>query len=191
MRCWPPTWGASRTACRRRRTTPTRPRWKARSGPGRHSRAAGVCRLAGPLATRLPVRQASPGFGPDLRKRGVRSRAPRTGNRHAVQRVAAGDCRSAKPGCGRVIAITGNPLRTSGPEIDRFTAHARYRPRSSPARFRATSKVSFFPLLPQAIPGSEPSQDFRPADGEADLGGVAFPARITYVTLLIDVVRVR
>src|SRR6266704_2950664 len=33
---------------------------------------------------RLPVRQASPGFGPDLRKRGMRSRAPHTGGRQVA-----------------------------------------------------------------------------------------------------------
>jgi len=58
------------------------PARRLRSGPWRHSRATGVCRLAGPLAAGLPVRAASPGFGPDLRKRGVRSGAPRTGDRH-------------------------------------------------------------------------------------------------------------
>jgi hypothetical protein len=68
-----------------RRPDPAR---RLRSGPWRHSRAAGVCRLAGPLAADLPVRPASPGFGPDLRKRGVRSGTPRTGDRHIVQRAS-------------------------------------------------------------------------------------------------------
>ena len=58
-------------------------------GPGGVARrVAGVCCLAGPFASRLPVWHASPGFGPDLRKRRVRSRAPRTGDRHVAQRAS-------------------------------------------------------------------------------------------------------
>ena len=64
------------------------PACRLRSRPWRHSRAAGVCRLADPLAADLPVRPASPGFGPDLRKRGVRSGTPRTGDRHVAQRAS-------------------------------------------------------------------------------------------------------
>jgi hypothetical protein len=73
------------------------PACRLRSGPRRHSRVAGVRRLAGPLAARLPVRQASPGFGPDLRKRGVRSRAPRTGDRPVASglRASSGQRQSA------------------------------------------------------------------------------------------------
>ena len=64
------------------------PACRLRSRPWWHSRAAGVCRLADPLAADLPVRPASPGFGPDLRKRGVRSGTPRTGDRHVAQRAS-------------------------------------------------------------------------------------------------------
>jgi hypothetical protein len=66
------------------------PAGRLRSGPRRHRRAAGVWRVAGPLAARLPVRQASPRFGPDLRKHRVRSRTPRAGGRHLARRAATG-----------------------------------------------------------------------------------------------------
>jgi hypothetical protein len=50
--CWPPTWDASRTACRRRRTTPTTPRWtpSTRPGPGLPAPASRIttgCRARG------------------------------------------------------------------------------------------------------------------------------------------------
>src|SRR5580658_7238966 len=53
-------------------------------GPG------GIAELLayGAWLARLPVRQASPGFGPDLRKRGVRSPAP-GGSRHLTRRHTA------------------------------------------------------------------------------------------------------
>ena len=70
---------AARVACPAWRPDPARC-----LGPGhwRPCRVAGVCRVAGPPAAGLPVRQAAAGLGPDLRQRGMRRPATRTGGRH-------------------------------------------------------------------------------------------------------------
>jgi hypothetical protein len=70
---------AARVACPAWRPDPARC-----LGPGhwRPCRVAGLCRVAGPPAAGLPLRQAAAGLGPDMRQRGVRCPAARTGGRH-------------------------------------------------------------------------------------------------------------
>src|ERR1700691_4803187 len=66
------------------------PAGRVRARSRRYSRAAGLQRLAGPLAARLPVWPAPPGFGTHLRQRGVRRRTPQPGGRPLAWRAVTG-----------------------------------------------------------------------------------------------------
>src|ERR1700722_9090252 len=68
------------------------PAGRVRARSRRHSRTAGLQRLAGPLAARLPVWPAPPGFGTHLRERGVRGRTPQRRERPLDGRPVTGGC---------------------------------------------------------------------------------------------------
>jgi hypothetical protein len=101
---------AARVACPAWRPDPARC-----LGPGhwRPCRVAGLCRVAGPPAAGLPLRQAAAGLGPDMRQRGVRCPAARTGGRHRnLQTLTRCHLRTrAKKATCRVGGL-------SGPEAD-------------------------------------------------------------------------